>query len=102
MKNTIKCPYCHKEFEATEALKHQIEEEVSASIEDKYKKKIEEARIEGEEKAKKAILDEVDLKLKDKDNENEELKSRNKELSNQVLGLNKNVRELIYQNNRRN
>jgi len=47
----IRCPYCNKEFEITEALKHQIEEELSSTIEEKYKVKIEQAREEATKEA---------------------------------------------------
>lgn len=97
----IKCPKCGEEIEIDKVLTHQIEEKISASVEDKYKKKIEEARTEGEERAKKAVLEEIDLKLKDRENENEELKSRNKELGNQILELTKSIRGLKDQNERR-
>ena len=49
MTNTIKCPYCHKEFEPTEALTHQIEEQVLVSLEAKHKTDLEEVKRKTEE-----------------------------------------------------
>jgi hypothetical protein len=83
---TIKCKYCGRDIEISEALRQEFENEF---------------RAEEREKAKKEVLAEIDLKIKDKDNENEELKSRNKELGNQILELTKSIRELKNQNDRR-
>ncbi len=59
MKNTIQCPYCKKEFEATDALKHKIEEELKESLERKFKSDLEEAKTnaakEASEKANKDL-----------------------------------------------
>lgn len=86
MANLIKCPHCGKEFEATDALKHQIEEQVSASVEIKYKKELleEKNRIESEAKERTTkltnqvseLLDEI-KKLREKDEDREiEMKKR--------------------------
>jgi hypothetical protein len=86
MSNTIKCPKCGNEFEATDALKHQIEEQINASVEAKYKKELEEekGKIESEAKERTTkltgqvseLLDEI-KKLRDKDEDREiEMKKR--------------------------
>jgi len=83
MKNTIKCPYCHKEFEPTDALKHQIEEQVSTSLEAKHKIDLEEVKRKSEE--------EVSIRVgKDLDSE----KLRNKKLIGQIDELLGEVRKL--------
>ncbi|MBU2035997.1 MAG: DUF2130 domain-containing protein [Patescibacteria group bacterium] len=91
MKNTIKCPYCYKEFEPSEALTHQIEEQVLASLEAKHKIDLEEVRkkaeeevfsrvgkdLESEKRRTKKLLDQVDelidevRKLREKDEDRE-------------------------------
>ena len=101
MNNKIKCPFCNEEFTPDDAQKHQIEAEVKSSLEEKHKLEIERVRFETEEKAKKIAHDESSLKLKDRDNENEELRNKNKELGNQLLDLTKSIRELKDQNDRR-
>lgn len=80
MKNTIKCPHCGKEFEATEALKHEIEEQVGASLSAKYKIDLEDVKRKAEAEAKERVekltdqiselLDEI-KKLREKDEERE-------------------------------
>ena len=83
MKNTIKCPYCHKEFEPTDALKHQIEEQVSASLEAKHRIDLEEVKRKAEE--------EISVRFgKDLDSE----KQRNKKLIDQIDELLGEVRKL--------
>lgn len=83
MKNTVKCPYCHKEFEPTEALTHQIEEQVLASLETKHKTDLEEVKRKAEE--------EVTAKI-GKDLEYE--KQRSKKLTSQIDELLGEVRKL--------
>lgn len=51
MKNIVKCPHCGKEFEATEALKHQIEEQVSSTLLAKHKLELEETKKQAEKDA---------------------------------------------------
>ena len=79
MNNTIKCPYCKKTIEITSALSHEIDEKTKLNLENKIKTKFKE---------------EYNLKLKDKENETGELIERNKELSNQQLELNRLIRSL--------
>ncbi|MCX6705693.1 MAG: DUF2130 domain-containing protein [Candidatus Woesebacteria bacterium] len=83
MKNTIKCPFCHKEFEPTDALKHQIEEQVSASLEAKHKIDLEEVKRKAEEEASIRV---------GKDLESE--RERNKKLTANIGELLGEVRKL--------
>jgi hypothetical protein len=83
MKNTIKCKNCGAEIEVSEALKHQIEEQVVASLETKHKADIEEVRKKVEKEASKKAGKEL-----------EEEKERNKKLSGQLEELLEEVRKL--------
>lgn len=83
MKNTIKCPYCHKEFEPTEALTHQIEEQVLASLEAKHKTDLEEVKRKAEEETSAKV---------GKDLESE--RERNKKLTVNIGKLLGEVRKL--------
>lgn len=83
MKNTIKCPYCHKEFEAGEALTHQIEEQVIASLNSKHKIELENAKKEATEEA-------VQKSGKDLADERE----RNRKLSSQIGELLDEIKKL--------
>lgn len=84
--NTIKCKNCGAEIQISEALKHEFEEQF---------------KLEERKRGKREALEEIDLKIKDKENENRELKDRNRELGNQILELTKSIRELKGQNERR-
>ena len=90
MTNTIKCPYCNREFEVTEALKHQIKEELSASMDEKHKKEIEKVKLEAEEKAKEKIS----IELKDKDQQIESLAERVEKAEQEELKIRKEKQEL--------
>jgi len=83
MTTSIKCPHCNKEFEPTDAWRHQLEEELGLSIEEKYKKQVEEAKAEA--------IKEVSEKI-GKDLESE--KERNKKLSDQLNELLEETRKL--------
>jgi len=92
--NTIICPHCKKEFEISEAFKHQIEEQITAQTSLQHKKELEKTKKEAEENAVKKITEEMSLKLKDKENETEETKERNEKLKEELLEKSKMMREL--------
>ncbi|HRN96298.1 MAG TPA: DUF2130 domain-containing protein [Candidatus Levybacteria bacterium] len=94
MPNLIKCIHCDREFEMSEALTHQLKEELSSSLEADFKQKIEAAQKEAEEKATKRIAEEVELKLKDKENEANQAKEQNKKLQQDLLEAMRKEREL--------
>jgi len=77
--NTIKCPNCKQEIEVSEALSHQVEEQV---------------RIDVEKSARVKFMEEMELTLKDKTNEFEELKAKLKKQQEEMLDLSKSKREL--------
>lgn len=79
MAQTIKCKKCGEEIEVSEALTHQLEEQISASIEAKNKLVLEEYKKEFEKKASKDI---------------EQEKERNQKLSTQVDELLDEIRAL--------
>jgi len=94
MKNTIKCPYCHKEFEPTEALTHQIEEQVLASLNAKHKVELEDVRKQAEEDAGKKALDKFESQLTTLQKEKDDERERNKKLTGQIDELLGEVRKL--------
>ena len=74
MTNNIKCPHCGKSFEANEALTHQIEEQVLASISQKHQEEIQEEKDRNKKLSMQLdeLLDETrKLKRKDEDRETE-------------------------------
>lgn len=78
MSTTIKCTKCGEEIEISQALLHQVEEQVK-------------------EKARQAIS----VELKDRENQVVELREQNKALTAQLLELNKSIRELKNQEEKR-
>lgn len=75
---TIICPHCQQEFPLTDALSHEYE-------------------IKAEAKIRQA----VELQIRDKTNEAEELKKQNRALQEQLLELNKSIREIQRKNEER-
>ncbi len=84
--DTIICPHCAKKIELSDAFKHQIQE-----LKEEELQKI---RKEEQEKVREKLKEEVTYKLKNSANELEESKQKNKELQEQLLELNKTIREL--------
>lgn len=72
MNNTIKCKNCGEEIEVSEAITHQIEEQVLASIKTKHRKEIEDAKKLAEENAEKKINEEFKIRLTKLQKENKE------------------------------
>ncbi len=94
MNDQIKCPNCGKMIPLTQALSHDIQEKYQKF----YKQRLQEetAKVEQvlrSELAKK-VKAEMDVKLKDKANEAEELQKQNKSLQDQLLETNKLIRQL--------
>jgi hypothetical protein len=87
MNDQIICPYCKKPFPVTEAFKHQMRDEF-----ERQQKPIlwQKALIAAEEKTKEKTA----LEIKDKMNEIEELRKQNRSLQEQLLEINKLLRQL--------
>lgn len=92
--NNIICPSCGKKVEISEAFKHQIEETLLANEKSKHKEELNALKKDIEEKTIKKLKEDLDYKLKDSANELGEAKKRNKELQEQLLELNKSIREI--------
>lgn len=94
MNDQIQCPYCKKTFPATQALSNQIQEKYRQI----YRQRLEEERSKLEKELRenlgKKIKEELFLELKDKANENEQLRQQNKQLQEQLLELNKTLRQI--------
>ena len=86
MNNIFSCPNCGEEIELSKALSHQINEQI---------------KTESELKLKEKINREMELKIKDKENEMQELKEQNQQLMDQLLELNKSIRQLKSNDDKR-
>lgn len=71
MSATIRCTHCGQEIEITQALLHEVEDQV-----------------------KEKVKAQVAVQLKDRENQVAELREQNKSLTQQLLDLNKAIREL--------
>ncbi|MGB9707255.1 MAG: DUF2130 domain-containing protein [Microgenomates group bacterium] len=98
MNDTIICPHCKKPIPLTQALSHQIQEKYQKF----YRQRLEEEKqkIASELKIQltKKVKEEMELQLKDKINETEELRKQNQGLKEQLLELNRLIRQLRKEN----
>ncbi len=90
MSATIKCTHCGAEIEITKALLHEVEEQVKDRVWEEAAKAARE----------KAVAD-VSVEMKDRQNQVTELREQNKALTAQLLDLNKSIRELKDQDEKR-
>lgn len=94
MDDQIICPHCKKPIPLTQALSAQIQEKYQRF----YKRRLEEEKSKMEQVLKeqlmKKVKEEMQLQLKDKANEVEELRRQNKNLEEQLLELNRFIRQL--------
>jgi len=112
MTSQIKCPYCEKLFEPSEAFKHELEEKLSKETQTKHKEEIERLKLQNQklaedkekeiEAVKKKAVEEAKIAaqksnmkdLKDKEDEITQLKKRVDESESQELKLRKEKRQL--------
>jgi hypothetical protein len=92
--NTVLCPHCGKTVEISQALKHQVEEEIVKNLTSKHKEELEKQKEEIKKEAEKRIKEELEFKLKDSQSEIESAKKKNEQLQTQLLEMTKLLREL--------
>lgn len=93
MNNTIKCKYCGRELEITEALRQQIEEQVLSDERARHTEELKEAREQAEKLGNEKAAGKFELALKNLQEEAKEEKERNKELQAQILNITKELRK---------
>ncbi len=94
MTNTIKCKYCGKEIEITEALQHKIKEEALLAEKTKHQKEIAEVKERTEKEIMSKLQDSFDSQIKNLQKEKQEEKDRNSKLLKQLEDLNDELRKL--------
>lgn len=92
--NTIKCKYCGREQEISEVMEHQLKEKLLSEVASKHAAEMDQARKEAEKSAREKAFSEIELTLKDKENQDEEQKKKIKELKDEVLNQSKAKREI--------
>ena len=111
MQDQIVCPHCHKDIPLTQALSHQMQEKLDKQREEdrqaarkwkeeqlqKMAKESEQKQREVEERARQKVEKEQELKMLDAKNEKEELAKQNKEFQQQLLEMNKTMRQMKMQ-----
>ena len=112
MNNQIRCPYCNKSFEPTDAYKHELEEKLIRDTQGKHQEEIEKLKREKQElseakdkeievvkkqvaeKAKIEARESVTKELKDREDQIAQLKKRAEEAEEEELKVRKEKREL--------
>lgn len=94
IKNTITCKKCGSEIEISEALTHQIKEQILASLEVKHKEELEIAKKQAGEEVSKRVYEQFETQLANLQKENEEEQERNRKLTGQIGQLLEEMRKL--------
>jgi len=101
MNDQIICPNCKKPIPLSQALSHELKEKLKTEqkkeIEEEKQRLNEEAKNWREEQLKKLevrVREKTEIEIKDKANEIEELKKHNLTLQEQLLDLNKLLRQI--------
>ncbi len=94
MSTKIKCKNCGAEIEISEALQHQIQEQVLATERSKHQKELEEVAKKAEQNAREKSRQEFEFQLQNLQKEKEEEKQRNSKLLKQLGELNEELRAL--------
>jgi len=93
MASTIKCPSCGESFELSQALTHQIKEQILGSEHDKHTKELAEAREETKKQVLKKAQTEYALDLQNLRESSAAEQDRNQKLAGEVASLMKELRE---------
>ncbi len=96
--NTIICPHCKKSIELSEAITHQMEEQLMSGLQVKHKEELDSARKAAQEESSKKAKQEFELQLKRMSEETAAKDQQNKELLEQLTALTKEMRELRRKN----
>lgn len=94
MNDTIICPNCKKSIPLTEALSHQVQDKYAKFYKIRLEEEKQKLSVQLKDEAVKKAKQEVELQLKDKTNELDELRKQNKNFQEQLLELNKTLRQL--------
>lgn len=94
MNDTINCPHCGKSIPLTEALSHQIQDKYAKF----YKIRLEEEKNKFaktlQPELEKQLKEKMEFEMKNKNNELEELRKQNRNMQEQMLELNKLIRQI--------
>lgn len=98
MNDKILCPHCKKQIPLTQALSHQLQEKYKVFYKKRLQEETTKIELELKKQLTKKIQEDIALKFKDKSNEAEELKKQNIAFQEQLLDLNKLIRQLRNEN----
>jgi hypothetical protein len=94
METKIKCKYCGREIEISEALRHEVQEKILKAEREKHERELKEVEKKAEEKALVKLQKDFELQIKNLQKEREEERKRNTKLLKQLEGLNDEMRKL--------
>lgn len=94
MKNTIKCKNCGEEIEVSEALTHQIEEQLLTTLKSEHKKELEKVQKEAEKSAISQAEEKIKRELSDKQNQIDSLTKRAEKAEEEELKIRAEKRDL--------
>ncbi len=94
MDNSITCPKCGEEIALSQALTHQIADQITKDLKTQHQKELESVRLKAEDTLTKKIQEKFQHDLKQASEEAEENKARVQKLLEQLTAMTKQMREL--------
>jgi len=97
MKNTIKCKSCGEEIEISDALKHQVKEQVIADLSKKHEEQLERVKKDAEHnilKKSKEELDDLSKQLQKKDEKLEDMRGEELKLREEKRKIEEEKKDL--------
>src|SRR3990172_1357121 len=101
MNDTIICPNCKKTIPLTEALSHQIQEKYQKAYRQRFENEKLKLEVNLRTQLSKKIKSEMEFQIRDKSEEIGELRKQNKMLQDQLLELNRLMRQLKTESEQR-
>ena len=101
MNDTIICPNCKKTIPLTEALSHQIQEKYQKAYRQRFENEKLKLEVNLRTQLSKKIKEEMEFQIRDKSEEIGELRKQNKMLQDQLLELNRLMRQLKTESEQR-
>ncbi len=101
-KFTINCPHCHKQISLDEALTHKLQDSLRNELEQKHQADLAKLEKDLKIKAQNELKQEMELQLKNTQEELTAEKLRNRKLLEQLTETNRLLRELKQKDEERN
>lgn len=94
MNTSVKCKHCGKEFEISEAIRHEIEEKIVSAKDEEFKSKLKQQEEQIKETILKEVAEKQKVEIENLERQQEEQKKKTEQIKQQELTLGEEKRKL--------